>query len=183
MEKGVFLDRDGIVNVDKGYVYQKEDFLFHKDIFELCRLFQEKGFRIFIITNQSGIARGYYTLDAFNALNEWMLKVFTERQIHISKVYFCPHHPTEGLGEFRIDCQCRKPNPGMILKAGLEFHLNLNESILVGDSKSDIQAGINAGIGYNFWVRGKPNPDMNLTSVEFFDDLAGLIVHIRDVFK
>jgi D-glycero-D-manno-heptose 1,7-bisphosphate phosphatase len=181
MEKGFFLDRDGIVNVDKGYVYQKDNFVFYEDIFRLCRLVRDHGFKIFIVTNQSGIGRGYYTLDEFNVLNDWMLETFLEHGIRISKVYFCPHHPTEGKGEFKINCQCRKPNPGMILQAREEFGLNLEASILIGDSEKDIEAGINAGIGQVYLISNKTRPDVNPAPTAIFKDLGELMVHLEDV--
>ena len=183
MNKGVFLDRDGIVNVDKGYVYRKKDFTFNDDIFNLCRLLQEKKFKIFIITNQSGIGRGFYTLKDFNLLNNWMLGVFKEHDILISKIYFCPHHPTEGKEEFKAACNCRKPAPGMILQARKEFDLDLKASILIGDSFTDIQAGINAGIGQNYWVGGKDPADMNPVATVCIDDLKSLIAFLTSQFN
>ena len=171
----MFLDRDGIVNVDRGYVYRKEDFVFYDDVFRLCRLVQEKKYKIFIITNQSGIGRGFYTLKDFNLLNDWMLSVFKEKNILISKVYFCPHHPTEGQREFKLICRCRKPAPGMILLAQQEFDLNLKKSILIGDSLRDIQAGIKAGVGHNYWVGEKKPTDMNPTDTVCVENLKRLI--------
>jgi D-glycero-D-manno-heptose 1,7-bisphosphate phosphatase len=181
MQKGVFLDRDGIVNVDRGYVHLKEDFVFCEGIFDLCRMLEDHGFKIFMITNQSGIARGYFTLNEFKALNDWMLGIFLEHGIHISKVYYCPHHPTEGKSEFRIDCRCRKPAPGMILQAGEEFNLNLKESILIGDGERDIEAGIRAGVGQVYWVSDNVSTGVNFSPTAIFKDLAGLMAHLRGV--
>ncbi|MFO7962484.1 MAG: HAD family hydrolase [Desulfobacterales bacterium] len=175
MKKAVFLDRDGIVNVDTGYVCRIEDFCFTGDIFPLCRFFQDKGYLIFIITNQSGIGRGYYTMDQYGALTDWMLARFEEAGIAVSKVYFCPHHPTDGIGEYKIDCPCRKPHPGMIVKAAGEFNLDLKASILIGDRSSDIHAGIHAGVGRMFWVGGGPVTDLHAGSVTVVDDMAELI--------
>ncbi|MEA5428587.1 D-glycero-alpha-D-manno-heptose-1,7-bisphosphate 7-phosphatase [Arcicella lustrica] len=141
MRKAIFLDRDGVINVDKNYVYRISDFEFRVSIFEVCKKYQDEGYLIFVITNQAGIARGYYTENDFNLLTDWMLSQFEERGVYITKVYFCPHHP-----EFTGECSCRKPNPGMILKAQEEFNLDLEESVLFGDKESDLQAGRNAGI-------------------------------------
>jgi D-glycero-D-manno-heptose 1,7-bisphosphate phosphatase len=143
--KALFLDRDGVVNIDKNYVYRVEDIDFIDGIFEFCDYFQKKGYLIFIITNQAGIARGYYSVEDFRLLSDWMVSVFKERAITISKIYFCPHHP-----EITGPCNCRKPNPGMILKAAEEYDLDLSESILIGNHQSDILAGGNAGIIRNY---------------------------------
>jgi D-glycero-D-manno-heptose 1,7-bisphosphate phosphatase len=143
--KALFLDRDGVINAEKNYVSKKEDFEFIEGIFEFCSFFQKKGYLIFVITNQAGIARGYYTESDFKILSDWMVSEFIQRDIHISKVYYCPHHPDiTGL------CDCRKPNPGMILQAAKEFDLNLSESILIGDHESDLKAGEIAGITRNY---------------------------------
>jgi len=144
MNKALFLDRDGVINIDKGYVHKIEDFEFIDGIFDICEFFQKEGFLIFIITNQAGIARSYYSEKIFQYLTNWMLKEFEKRGINITKVYYCPHHP-----DFTGKCKCRKPNPGMILTAKKEFDIDLENSILIGDKISDIEAGKNAGIGLN----------------------------------
>ena len=139
--KALFLDRDGVINVNKGHVYLKEDFQFSEGIFELCRKYTEAGYLILVITNQAGIAKGYYTEYDFNVLTDWMIKQFSDNGIIISKVYYCPHHP-----DFTGFCLCRKPNPGMILDAVKEFNLNILECVLIGDKESDLEAGRKAGI-------------------------------------
>lgn len=148
MNKAVFLDRDGIVNIEKNYVYKIEDFEFMPGIFDLCRKYQQEGYLLFIITNQAGIARGYYTEEQYLILTDWMIKQFEEQGILITKVYFCPHHP-----DFTGECECRKPNPGMILQAAKEFDIALSDSILIGDKESDIEAGERAGIGANLKIK------------------------------
>ncbi|MGZ3756172.1 MAG: D-glycero-beta-D-manno-heptose 1,7-bisphosphate 7-phosphatase [Mucilaginibacter sp.] len=142
MQKAIFLDRDGVINIEKNYVYRISDFEFIAGIFDLCRKYQKEGYLIVVITNQAGIARGYYTEADFFELTDWMLAEFTKQGISISKVYFCPHHP-----DFTGECDCRKPNPGMILQAAKEFNIDLSASVLIGDKDSDLQAGKNAGIG------------------------------------
>jgi D-glycero-D-manno-heptose 1,7-bisphosphate phosphatase len=141
MNKALFLDRDGVINVNKGHVYLKEDFQFSGGIFELCRKYIEAGYLILVITNQAGIAKGYYTEYDFNVLTDWMIKQFYDKGIIISKVYYCPHHP-----DFTGFCLCRKPNPGMIFEAVIEFNLNILECVLIGDEESDLEAGRKAGI-------------------------------------
>jgi D-glycero-D-manno-heptose 1,7-bisphosphate phosphatase len=157
MIKAAFLDRDGIVNLDTGYVHRKEDFTFTPGIFDLCRVLLEKDYGIIIITNQSGIARGMFTLEDFTRLTRWMVCRFREQDIPVLKVYFCPHHPSEGKGDYRIACSCRKPAPGMIFQARKEFGLVLEESMVIGDKPSDILAGINAGISENYLI----SPDID----------------------
>lgn len=148
MLKAIFLDRDGVINKEKNYVYKVEDFEFIDGIFNVCEHFYKKGYLIFIITNQSGIARKYFSQKDFDNLTRWMIKEFKKKEIKIQKVYFCPHHP-----EFTGECNCRKPNPGMILKAKNKYNIDLNNSILIGDKNSDIEAGINAGIKNNYLIR------------------------------
>lgn len=146
MSKALFLDRDGIINIDHGYVHKIEDFEFVDGIFELCKRAIDKGYQIFVITNQAGIARGMYDIPTFEKLSKWMVAAFAEQNIEISKVYFCPHHPLKGVNEFVMSCQCRKPEPGMIIQAQQEFGVNLAKSIFIGDKLSDMQAADNAGI-------------------------------------
>ncbi len=141
MNKALFLDRDGVVNVDKEHVYLQDQFEFSKGIFDLCSKFTEEGYLILIITNQAGIAKGLYTETDFKKLTKWMVNQFRKNGIIISKVYHCPHHPD-------IDgyCQCRKPAPGMILQAIKEFDLDISECVLIGDMETDLEAGRRAGM-------------------------------------
>ena len=147
--RALFLDRDGIINVDKEYVWRTEDFAFVPGIFELCRTAQDVGLVPVVVTNQAGIGRGLYTEHDFQALTEWMLAEFRARGIGIGRVYHCPYHPTDGIGDYRRDSPDRKPNPGMILKAMDDLGLDLSRSVLVGDKDSDIDAGRAGGVGYN----------------------------------
>lgn len=145
--KALFLDRDGTINIEKHYVFRKEDFEFIPGIFKLIKKYSDNGFLIIVTTNQSGIARGFYTEKDFENLTGWMLKEFEKEGIKITKVYHCPHHP-----DYTGDCNCRKPNPGMILSALHEFNINPDLSVLIGDKKSDILAGQNAGIRENHYI-------------------------------
>jgi D-glycero-D-manno-heptose 1,7-bisphosphate phosphatase len=141
MNKALFLDRDGVVNVEIEYLYKIEDFEFVDGVLDLCKHYQNLGYMIFIVTNQSGIARNYYSEDDFSKLTSWMIEEFLKFGIEIKKVYFCPHHP-----DISFSCSCRKPAPGMIMKAKEEFDVDLEKSILVGDKESDIEAAIASGI-------------------------------------
>jgi D-glycero-D-manno-heptose 1,7-bisphosphate phosphatase len=147
--KALFLDRDGVINVDRNYVFRIEDFEFVPGIFELCRAAQDTGLVTIVITNQAGIARGYYSEDDFRRITSWMLDQFRLRGILIGHVYHCPFHPTAGIGEYRRESFDRKPNPGMILKARDDFALDLASSVLIGDKDSDLEAGRAAGVRHN----------------------------------
>ncbi len=138
-EKIVFLDRDGVINVDKRYLHKIEDFEFTPKLFETCKHFQDLGYKLIVITNQSGIGRGYYTQDDFDKLTFWMKEEFRKNGINILDVFNCPHKPDE-------NCACRKPNIGMIQKACAKYNIDLQSSWLIGDKLSDIQAARNANI-------------------------------------
>ncbi len=154
MNKALFIDRDGVINVDKVHVYRREDFEFTRGIFDLCRSYSDKGYLIIVVTNQAGIAKGIYSEADFLTLTSWMVKQFAERGINISKVYHCPHHP-----DFTGPCECRKPNPGMILQAIKDFDLDISQCILIGDKESDLQSGRNARIPEaNLFLFDPPTP-------------------------
>ena len=153
--RSLFLDRDGVINIDYGYVWKVKDFQFIDGIFELSRAAIAKSYLLIVITNQAGIGRGYYTEDNFHELNEWMLSRFKSESVEVTKVYFSPYHPEHGVGRYKRDHPSRKPNPGMILQAEKEFDLDLKGSVLVGDKISDIKAGLSAGVGKNVYLGKK----------------------------
>ncbi|MGH8118657.1 MAG: D-glycero-alpha-D-manno-heptose-1,7-bisphosphate 7-phosphatase, partial [Rhodanobacteraceae bacterium] len=143
----LFLDKDGVINVDHGYVCTPERTDFINGIFDLCRAATQQGFVNGVVTNQAGIARGYYTEREFTAYMDWVRDEFRKRDAQLDAVYYCPHHPVHGRGEYLCDCECRKPKPGMILNAARDMHLDLAGSVLLGDTVSDVAAGQAAGIG------------------------------------
>jgi D-glycero-D-manno-heptose 1,7-bisphosphate phosphatase len=145
LHKAVFLDRDGIINVDKAYVYKKEDFEFCEGVFEALKHFQTLGYILIVVTNQSGIARGYYRHEDFANLTSWMREVFSLKGIHITDVFHCPHLPDFG-------CECRKPNTKMFQDAFTKYDIDPQNSWMIGDKKSDIQAAINANIPNTIFV-------------------------------
>lgn len=147
MYPALFLDRDGVINEEINYLYKIEDFVFINEIFEICSFYQQNGYKIVVITNQAGIARGLYSEKDLSILNDWMTRQFADKGIKIEKIYHCPHHP-----DFSGNCECRKPNPGMIFKAEKELDLDLRRSVLIGDKDSDLEAGINAGIPNFFHI-------------------------------
>jgi D-glycero-D-manno-heptose 1,7-bisphosphate phosphatase len=150
MKKAIFLDRDGVINVDTGYVYKIDDFKFFPDVMSTLKYFQKQNYMLFIVTNQSGIARGYFTLEDIEILNEYILNEFKKENITISKIYFCPHLPED-------NCACRKPNPKMLLDAQKEFNIDMKNSWMIGDKESDMKAGYNAEIE-NLVLVGKQHP-------------------------
>lgn len=166
MNKALFLDRDGIINVDHGYVYQKENFEFVSGIFELCQKAIHLNYKIIVITNQAGIARGYYTEDDFFKLTTWMNDEFLKRNIDILDIFHCPHHPNKGINEFGIKCNCRKPAPGMILQAQIKYQLNLHNSILIGDKISDMIAAKKAGVTKRILVNSQYHQENSLGSMK-----------------
>lgn len=149
MNRALFLDRDGVINVNHGYVHKPENFDFIDGIFDICRCAKENGYLLIIVTNQAGIGRGYYTEQDFHNLTEWMKAQFASQGAEISGVYFCPDHPEHGLGQYKRESPFRKPAPGMILAAAQDFDIDLTESVLIGDKSSDISAGTAAGIKDN----------------------------------
>lgn len=156
----LFLDRDGVINVDHGYVHQREHFHFMPGIFELVRTANEHNFRVVVVTNQAGIARGYYTQKEFSRLTQWMLERFDDLGAYIDAVYHCPHHPTEGIGTNMHDCHCRKPQPGLLLQAMSDLAIDVPRSILIGDKPSDLLAGQRADVP-NLFLFNHNHPPVN----------------------
>jgi D-glycero-D-manno-heptose 1,7-bisphosphate phosphatase len=145
LSKALFLDRDGIINIDHGYVSQIEDFKFTEGIFELLKLFIKEGYTLFIVTNQSGIGRGYYSQEDFNTLTKWMLDALKKENIYIESIQHCSHAPEE-------NCYCRKPNIGMIEAILSEQRVDLKESWMIGDKQSDIDLAYNATIAHTISI-------------------------------
>ena len=130
MPKALFLDRDGVVNVEKNYLYKIDDFELMDGIVEVCRHYEANGYVIIIVTNQSGISRGYYSENDFKNLSEWMIDHFKSLGVTISHIYHCPHHESIDGG-----CACRKPEPGMFLEAQSDFDLDMKNSVMIGDNE------------------------------------------------
>lgn len=143
----LFLDRDGVINVDHGYVYKPEDFDFVDGIFELVAEANRLDYLVVVVTNQAGIGRGYYTEKDFHALTDWMCTQFVEYGARIDAVYFCPDHPEHGIGAYRRESNFRKPGAGMLKQAAAQLNIDLPNSLIVGDKDTDMQAGASAGVG------------------------------------
>lgn len=155
MQAALFLDRDGVINVDHGYVHRHEEFHFMDGIFDVVRVARTHGYRVVVVTNQAGIGRGYYSEKQFRVLTDWMCIRFSEERAPIDRVYFSPYHPTAGQGEYKQDHISRKPRPGMLFQAQRELGIDLAASILIGDKLSDIEAGIAAGVGRNLLLQAE----------------------------
>jgi D-glycero-D-manno-heptose 1,7-bisphosphate phosphatase len=146
--KALFLDRDGIINVDHGYVSCINDFEFTEGIFELIHLFTQKGYLIFVVTNQSGIGHGYFSLESFKMLTTWMMTQFKKKGITLNEILYCPHTPES-------HCDCRKPKIGMIHTILESYPIDLEHSWLIGDKQSDIDLARNAHIGRSIAIGNK----------------------------
>jgi len=147
VKKALFLDRDGVINIDHGYVYEIEKFHFVDGIVDLVSRAVNEGYIPIVITNQSGIGRGYYSEDDFERVTSFMLERFAERGVHMDRdaIFHCPHAPED-------ECDCRKPRPGMILEASSRFDIDLPSSIMIGDKTSDMEAAERAGVGRKILV-------------------------------
>ncbi|GAB4178333.1 MAG: hypothetical protein OHK0024_16380 [Thalassobaculales bacterium] len=146
MAKAVFLDRDGVINHDLGYVVRPADIRWTEDAAAAIGHLNAGGFKVIVVTNQAGVARGYYTAAEVEALHRWMADRLAEAGARIDAFYYCPYHPTAGLGPYRREHPWRKPAPGMILAAIERFGLDRAQCRLIGDRSSDLQAAAAAGI-------------------------------------
>ncbi len=151
-EKALFLDRDGVINVDVGYIWRPEDFIFHDGVFAACRQARTLGYHLVVVTNQAGIGRGLYSEDDFQQLTEWMCARFAGEGAEIARVFHAPTHPEEGIGIYKRESIDRKPGPGMLFKARDALGLDMAASALVGDRETDIEAAIGAGVGRRLLV-------------------------------
>ncbi len=173
--KALFLDRDGVININHGYVHTPEKFEFINGIFELVRLAVKFHYLVIVITNQAGIGRGYYSEDQFHLLTKWMCDQFLLHGAKIESVYYCPFHPEHGVGIYKNESYDRKPSPGMILKAAREYDLNLFDSVLVGDNETDIQAGQVAGVGCNILYQPAPIHPISSANFHVVHDLSQIL--------
>lgn len=181
-QRALFLDRDGVINIDHGYVGKYDDFDFMEGIFDAVLFFQSKGFLPVVVTNQSGIARGYYTETDFEVLMERVQNDFSIHGIHSLPIYFCPHHLDGKIPQYTTKCTCRKPAPGMLLAAAQDLDLDLANSVLVGDSWRDIQAADAAGLKQSFFLS-----DSSITSEQAAqlsrDHLVTKIASLKELIK
>ncbi|QMV19191.1 D-glycero-beta-D-manno-heptose 1,7-bisphosphate 7-phosphatase [Granulicella sp. 5B5] len=166
----LFLDRDGVINEEVGYLHKPGQVRWVPGIFDLCRSAKDLGYKLVVVTNQAGIGRGLYTQADFDTLTSWMMNQFADRDIPLAGVYCCPFHPEHGLGVYKREHEDRKPNPGMILRAARDLDLDLTRSILIGDRCSDIAAARAAGLSKAFLLAGTesapcPHPHTPVSSL------------------
>jgi D-glycero-D-manno-heptose 1,7-bisphosphate phosphatase len=161
--KSIFLDRDGVINKEINYLHKIEDFQFINGVFEVCRYLQNLNYQIIIITNQSGIGRGYYTEIDYQKLTKWMLNQFNDNNIDILDVIHCPHLPSDF-------CNCRKPKPGMFLLANNKHNIDMENSWVIGDKEEDIQAANSANIMNTILVRSGHKLNEHSSKASFFLD-------------
>jgi D-glycero-D-manno-heptose 1,7-bisphosphate phosphatase len=161
--KTIFLDRDGVINKDKNYVYKVEDFEFIDGVFTACKYLLAQNYKIIIVTNQSGIGRGYYSEKDFDNINAWMLKQFRKNDVNILDVFHCPHIP-------EANCNCRKPKPGMFHEAKNKHSIDLEKSWMIGDSERDITAANLAGIKNTILVNSRNKIEKKSSNAVFFLD-------------
>jgi D-glycero-D-manno-heptose 1,7-bisphosphate phosphatase len=145
--RALFLDRDGVINVNHGYVHRAEETQFVDGIFEMCHAASRRGYLLIVATNQAGIGRGYYSREDFLDYTAWVHAQFRDHGVPLSATYYCPHHPTEALSAYRVACECRKPRPGMLLAAERKFMIDMSRSVFIGDTVNDMLAGAKAGVG------------------------------------
>jgi D-glycero-D-manno-heptose 1,7-bisphosphate phosphatase len=158
--RAAFIDRDGVLNEERVFVHRREDFVLLPGAVAALRLLKEAGYLLVVVTNQSGIARGFYSEADYLALTEHMRAELAAEGVGLDGVEHCPHLPDAPVERYRLDCDCRKPKPGMLLRAAQALHIDPGASFLVGDRLSDIEAGQAAGIGRCFLVRtGNPLPE------------------------
>lgn len=148
----VFIDRDGVINVDHGYVSQQDDFEYIDGVFDATKAIKALGYQLVLVTNQSGIARGYYSEQEFLTLTEWMDWNFIDQGVEFDGIYYCPHHPDGSVDKFTQVCDCRKPSPGMFNTAQQELDIDMANSIMIGDKADDMRAAIAAHVGTKILV-------------------------------
>ena len=177
----IFLDRDGTINVDHGYVHESDNFQFIPGVIDAMRELKKMGYALVVVTNQSGIARDIFTEDTFMHLTEWMDWSLADREIDLDGIYYCPHHPEGTREEYRQQCDCRKPQPGMLLSAQKELNIDMSASYMVGDKIDDMLAGKAAGVGIKVLVRsGKPVTEAAENAADWvIDSLADLPSRIK----
>ncbi len=153
-QRAVFLDRDGTIIEEMGYINHFSRIRIFPFAVQAVRLLKDAGWKVVVVTNQAGVARGYFSETELNEMNNWMLDRFARQGAELDALYYCPHHPREGLEKYRMDCNCRKPKTGLIEKAAADLKIDVSRSWIVGDRFSDIELGRRAGMKSVFVLTG-----------------------------
>ncbi|KAB0669508.1 D-glycero-beta-D-manno-heptose 1,7-bisphosphate 7-phosphatase [Oryzomonas sagensis] len=178
-KRAVFVDRDGTINVEKDYLYRIEDFEFIPGAPEAIRRLNEAGFLVVVVTNQSGVARGYYTEEDVEILHRHIAAELGKAGARVDAWYYCPHHPA-GRGSYALPCRCRKPLPGMLMEAACRHNIDLAASVMIGDKLADMKAGIAAGCR-TILVRsgyGASEEARVLSGTSVYDDLLAAVLSL-----
>ena len=176
MDRVVFLDRDGTIKEEVEYLSRPEDLRFLPGVPEAIKRLNGAGFKVLVITNQAGVARGYYTEADVERLHSYMNRLLEEKGAHIDGFYYCPHHPEHGIGEYKKDCECRKPKTGMFLRAEKDFPADKEHSFMVGDKLIDVEAGKNYGVRAVLVGTGYGKELKDAGGYDFYaDDLSGAV--------
>jgi D-glycero-D-manno-heptose 1,7-bisphosphate phosphatase len=181
VNKAVFLDRDGVINKDTGYVHLVDDFEYIEGVFEACLALKQMGYLLVVVTNQSGIARGMYSEDDFHSLTEWMDWNFADKGVELDGIYYCPHHAENGIGEYKVDCDCRKPKPGMLIDAANFLKIDLSQSVMVGDKADDMRAAKAADVPVRILVRSGKVIDETQDATVLLDSIADVASYLANI--
>lgn len=187
MNQGVFLDRDGVITRDPPhYAHRVEQLRLIPKAADAIHLLNKNGFKIILISNQSGVARGYYPEKETKIFNKALEKELSKKKAHVDGFYYCPHHPEAKIKKYRLECDCRKPKPGMILRSAKDFNIDLKQSFLIGDRQSDILAGKNAGCKTIHVLTGvgraqilKYKIEADFTSKDLFEAVESIILRSK----
>lgn len=181
--RAVFLDRDGTINEEKDYLHRIEDFAFIPGVPAAIRRLKEAGFLVIVVTNQSGVGRGYYSMEDVDRLHRHLQDKLAESGTAVDAFYVCPHHPTEGVGHFLRDCDCRKGRPGMLLQAAAEHGIDLERSFMVGDKAADIEAGEEAGCRSMLVLTGYGAEESRKSTEKDWPRFASLVEAVEAILR
>jgi D-glycero-D-manno-heptose 1,7-bisphosphate phosphatase len=174
----VFLDRDGVINEEVNYLYKPEDLILISSAIEAINILNRNEILTIVVTNQAGVARGYFSEGDVETLHQYIQSILSSHESYVDAFYYCPHHPSEGLGDYLVSCDCRKPKPGMLHQAAVDFGIELNHSYIVGDKYSDIVAGQQAGCKTILVMTGHGANELKLKSIE--TKVNHIAMHILD---
>lgn len=179
MNRAVFLDRDGTINIDKDYLYKIEDFTYLSGAKDGLKILQDAQFLLIVVTNQSGIARGYYTEEDFKKLNQWMLDDLAKSEIFIADVLYCPHHPQAVIAKYRKKCKCRKPEQELFFKAAKKHNIDISKSYVIGDKPRDISLCHNTHhVPQGYLLYSDYKEEKNIHCIK-----GGLLEAVRDIME